>query len=64
MMNIVIIGAGHLGSRHLQALAHLEEQAFVQVIDPSEDSRTIAEKRFKEACQATAGNVKLAYIPT
>ena len=46
MINIAIIGAGELGSRHLQALAHLEEDATIQVVDSSEESRQITMERF------------------
>jgi len=48
MINIAIIGAGQLGSRHLQALASLKQNVFIQVIDSSVDSLKTAEIRFKE----------------
>jgi predicted dehydrogenase len=46
--NIAIIGAGQLGSRHLQALAKIAIPAELEVVDPSPESLKIAEERFKE----------------
>jgi predicted dehydrogenase len=46
--NIAIIGAGQLGSRHLQALAKIAIPVEIVVVDPSPESLRIAEKRFKE----------------
>ena len=48
MLNIAIIGAGQIGSRHLQALTLVKESLLIQVIDPSSKSLTIAKKRFKQ----------------
>lgn len=48
MYNIAIIGAGQIGSRHLQAIAKLEKSARVQIVDPSEESLRIARERFFE----------------
>ena len=59
MINIAIIGAGELGSRHLQALAHLEEDATIQVVDPSEESRQIAKERFGQIDQKADKKSKL-----
>lgn len=47
-IRIVLIGAGQLGSRHLQALASLERPASIQVIDPSRASLEIAQQRWEE----------------
>lgn len=47
-MNIVIIGAGQLGSRHLQALALLKEKIIIYLIDPSDKSLETSKKRFDE----------------
>ena len=46
MYNIAIIGAGQIGSRHLQAMAKLEGTAKVQLVDPFEESLRIARERF------------------
>ena len=46
MKHVVLIGAGQLGSRHLQALAHVEQPLMIDVVDPSGDSLRFAEQRF------------------
>lgn len=59
--NICIIGAGNIGSRHLQALAKVKSPLFIQVIDPSADSLKIAKTRYEEV--APAKNIhKVAYL--
>jgi len=44
----LIIGAGQLGSRHLQGLLKLEQKQLIYVLDPSEESLKVAEQRAKE----------------
>jgi len=46
--NILLIGAGQLGSRHLQALALLNEPCHIEVEDPSADNLNTAMTRFEE----------------
>lgn len=46
--NICIIGAGNIGSRHLQALAKISQPLSIQVIDPSLGALTVAQQRYKE----------------
>jgi predicted dehydrogenase len=53
---IAIVGAGNLGSRHLQALAKINFPAKLQVVDPSSESLRIAEERFYQV--QTNNNVK------
>jgi predicted dehydrogenase len=48
MRNLLIVGAGQLGSRHLQGALKVEKQSRVFVIDPSEKSLEIAEARANE----------------
>ena len=48
MMKIALIGAGQLGSRHLQGLAKSELELFIEVVEPFESSRNTAKKRFEE----------------
>ncbi len=48
MYHVAIIGAGNLGSRHLQALAFCKIPLSIEVVDPSEESLKIAKKRWKE----------------
>ncbi|MDT8903848.1 Gfo/Idh/MocA family oxidoreductase [Anaeroselena agilis] len=46
MQKIYIIGAGQLGSRHLQALKHVRLPLAITVIDPSADSLAVARERY------------------
>lgn len=50
MVNIAIIGAGQLGSRHLQALSKLNAPATIFVVDPQISSLHVAEERYREVC--------------
>ena len=45
-LNVSIIGSGQIGSRHLQALAHLQESVRIQLVDPSQSSLEVACQRF------------------
>lgn len=51
MSFIALIGAGQLGSRHLQALARLSGKHQIYVIDPQESSLNTSKDRFQEVCQ-------------
>ncbi|NVO08508.1 MAG: Gfo/Idh/MocA family oxidoreductase [Bacteroidales bacterium] len=46
--NIMVIGAGQLGSRHLQGLAKSEEPFTIAVVDPNTSNLEVAINRFKE----------------
>jgi len=48
MYKVVIIGAGQLGSRHLQALLKTQLQISIEVVDPIEKSLEIAKDRAGE----------------
>lgn len=48
MRNIVVIGAGQLGSRHLQALSKMSFPVQIEVVDPVEASLETAKTRFEE----------------
>lgn len=48
MKKIAVIGAGQLGSRHLQALALLEQSFKLIVIDPGSASLSLAKERFEQ----------------
>jgi hypothetical protein len=48
MYNIAIIGAGQLGSRHLQGLAKSSKQFHIYVVDPKRDALVLAKQRFEE----------------
>lgn len=59
MSNILLVGAGQLGSRHLQALALLTIEVNIFVVDPSSESLMIAKQRFDEI--ADSFNVNITY---
>lgn len=46
--NILLIGAGQLGSRHLQGLTLIDIPVSIQVVDPNEASLQTARERFSE----------------
>lgn len=48
---IVIIGAGQIGSRHLQSFARWDRPAELYVFDPDERALRAAEERFENACR-------------
>lgn len=48
MYNIAVIGAGQLGSRHLQGLAKLSRQCYLHIVDPFENSVGLAKDRIRE----------------
>ncbi len=48
MYKISLIGAGQLGSRHLQALAKTELEISIEVVEPNMQATEIAKQRFNE----------------
>lgn len=46
--DILLIGAGNIGSRHLQGLAKVKIPINIEVVDPSVDSLKVSEERFKQ----------------
>jgi predicted dehydrogenase len=46
MKTIALIGAGQIGSRHLQALAKIDIPIKLQVVDPNKDALKVTEKRY------------------
>jgi hypothetical protein len=59
MKNIAIIGAGQIGSRHLQALSNLEGIVTIQLIDPSGKSLRTAHDRFYQVYQEDSKRIRL-----
>ena len=47
-LNLLIIGAGQIGSRHLQSLAKLQQDSDIYVIDPSITAIQLAKERYNE----------------
>jgi hypothetical protein len=54
MSNLVVLGAGQLGSRHLQSIAQIPRANKIFVVDPAQASLDVAQSRFNE-CSAHAG---------
>tara|TARA_B100000315_G_scaffold167923_1_gene156430 strand:- start:803 stop:1783 length:981 start_codon:yes stop_codon:yes gene_type:complete len=52
MIHCAIIGAGQIGSRHLQALCHLEEPTRIDLVDPSDESLQTARDRYEQVISA------------
>lgn len=48
MTKIALIGAGQLGSRHLQGLAKSSIDISIEVVEPFEKSREVAKQRYEE----------------
>lgn len=48
MKKIAIIGAGQLGSRHLQAVAKSKINISIEVVEPFESSRSTAKERYEQ----------------
>ena len=46
--HFLVVGAGQLGSRHLQALALTEQDVSITVVDPSPASLDLARQRYEE----------------
>ena len=59
MIHCAIIGAGQIGSRHLQALCHLENPTRIDLVDPSNKSLKIAFDRYEEAVPPGKHNIEL-----
>ena len=56
---ITIIGAGQIGSRHLQALCHLKSLARIDLVDPSDKSLQIAQDRYEDVISSSKKNIEL-----
>ena len=61
MRYICIIGAGNIGSRHLQALKNVKSPLSIYIIDPSVDSLNLAKKRYESFPNSINSNHKLAF---
>ena len=46
--NIIVIGCGNIGSRHIQALAKLQFNTHIEIVDPNLNSHKIAQLRLNE----------------
>jgi predicted dehydrogenase len=57
MSTIAIIGAGAIGSRHLQALSRLREPSEIWIVDPSHGARATARARWDEVAAESSHRV-------
>ncbi|MBN1840596.1 MAG: Gfo/Idh/MocA family oxidoreductase [Campylobacterales bacterium] len=63
MKKIALIGAGQLGSRHLQGLAKSSMEISIEVVEPFEGSRGVAKERF-EAMPENKNVTHIAFFET
>jgi hypothetical protein len=59
MIHCAIIGAGQIGSRHLQALCKLESPTRIALVDPSNESLQTASDRYQEVVSSGKKNIEL-----
>jgi len=59
--NILVIGAGQIGSRHLQGLARSSLSFDIDVVDPSQSSLDTARSRFEEVPGSKASGHAVSY---
>jgi hypothetical protein len=57
--HITIVGAGQIGSRHLQALCQLKKPTRIDLVDPSEESLQKAQERYEEVIPFNKQGIKL-----
>jgi len=60
MKSILLVGAGQLGSRHLQSIARLPFPAEIFVVDPFEGSLAVARERYAEI--ETGAEQKIVFV--
>ncbi|MEI7432036.1 MAG: hypothetical protein WCL27_16435, partial [Betaproteobacteria bacterium] len=60
MFKVKLIGAGQLGSRHLQALKGVKHPLDIQVIDPSAASLQVAKERYDAVPSALAHQISFS----
>jgi hypothetical protein len=64
LLNISIIGAGQIGSRHLQAFVNSKESIRIQLVDPSQDSLEVACQRFHSVYKEDSKRIALQTFNT
>ncbi len=62
-MQIILIGAGQLGSRHLQAICKLQTSVHIDVVDLSSQALEVCKQRFEEVEHAKINATFLQEIP-
>ena len=54
---LLLVGAGQLGSRYLQGLAHVDTPLSITVVDPSLESLGVAKSRYRQTVDSIASTV-------
>lgn len=62
MKNIVLIGAGELGSRHLQSLINLGNRARITVLEPTQSSIDVAKIRAQEISSVLSNSADVDFV--
>lgn len=60
MKNILLIGAGNIGSRHLQGLKKVPIPLNIEVVDPSADALKLAEERYYQIPSSIKHQIKFS----
>ena len=63
MYQIVIIGVGRIGIRHLQALENIQLPISITLVDPSKQSLAIAKQRFEQVFEKIYIQ-QISYVPS
>jgi len=61
MTTIALIGAGQIGSRHLQAISMIDRPVSVQVVDPDALSLRVAEERYQQ-CPKSSNVLRVDFL--
>lgn len=59
--NVLLVGAGNLGRRHLQGMKGSHQPSRLLVVEPHEDARVLAERMYKAAEPINANNQKIDF---
>src|SRR2546423_8705915 len=63
MRSVVIVGAGQLGSRHLQALKAVETPLDIHVIEPRDEAAKVARERYDAVAGGSRHRIVVAKDP-
>lgn len=58
--NIVLIGAGQIGSRHLQAIRNIHQNLSITVVDSKESSLKVCQQRYEEV-EVSEGEKEISF---
>lgn len=63
MFRVAIVGAGQIGSRHLQAMSQFDQPVSLSIVDPDPSSLATAEQRYAQ-CTPTPQVMGVEYLRT